>query len=198
MRRYSACEGERRGGVETREVYRASKTGAWRAAVVVTRLALVADEEIFQQLLGFMGVAVLHGVLWPHCWGAAPVARKWDVGGDGACGGGGGGGRGAAPRGIGVRRSAGRGRATGTMQLLQERAVDVLEARAFGEDVGAARAGGVGAADEGGRERRRPAHEGTGEVGADLRNAPTSPPPSEARPGAQRGGCTVRLPEAVV
>ena len=34
--------------------------------VDVTCLALVADEEIFQQLLGFMGVAVLHELLQPH------------------------------------------------------------------------------------------------------------------------------------
>ena len=70
----------------------------------------------------------------------------------------------ADPLGVGARQAG--------EQLLQERAVDVLEARAFGEDVGAARAGGVGAADEGGRQRRRPAHEGTGEIGADLPECP--------------------------
>ena len=45
---------------------RDAKTGTWRAAVAVERLALVADEEIFEQLLGFMGVAVVHQLLQPH------------------------------------------------------------------------------------------------------------------------------------
>ena len=49
------------------------------AAVVVARLALVADEEIFQQFLGFMGVAVLHELLQPH--GEQHLWRgKWEVG----------------------------------------------------------------------------------------------------------------------
>ena len=34
--------------------------------MAVERLALVADEEIFEQLLGFMGVAVLHQLRQPH------------------------------------------------------------------------------------------------------------------------------------
>ncbi len=55
------------------------KKGAWGAAVVVTCLALVADEEIFQQFLGFMGVAVLHELLQPH--GEQHLWRgKWEVG----------------------------------------------------------------------------------------------------------------------
>ena len=46
-------------------------------------LALVADEEIFQQLLSFMGVAVLHELLQPH--GEQHLWRgKWagEVGGE--------------------------------------------------------------------------------------------------------------------
>ena len=86
------------------------------------------------------------------------------------------------------RRSAGRGRATGRKQLLQERAVDVLEARAFGEDVGAA-GRGMGAADGAARERRRQHTKGRRGRRRSSR-APTSPPPS-ARPGAQREGRTV-------
>ena len=62
---------------------RDAKTGAWRAAVAVTRLALVADEEIFQQFLGFMGVAVLHQLL--QAYGEQHLWRgKWagEVGGE--------------------------------------------------------------------------------------------------------------------
>ena len=83
-------------------------------------------------------------------------------------------------------------------QLLQERTVDVLEARALGEDVGAAGAGGVGAADERGRQRRRPAHEGSGEVGADLPERPLRHLLLELAQKLSVEGCTVRLPEAVV
>ena len=93
--------------------------------------------------------------------------------------------------------------------------MDVLETRALGEDVGAAGAGGVGAADEGGRERCGPAHEGTGEVGADLPEVPipsaqraqNSRPTSFrmrasatpfAQPRSSGGTPRIRLPEAVV
>ena len=58
---------------------RDAKTGAWRVAVAVERLALVADEEIFQQLLGFVGVAVLQQLLQPH--GEQHLWRgRWEVG----------------------------------------------------------------------------------------------------------------------
>ena len=85
--------------------------------------------------------------------------------------------RGAAPRGTGCADPLGVG-ARQAGELLQGRTVDVLEARAFGEDVGAA--GLVACARQtSGRQRRRPAHEGSGEVGASSR-APTSPPPSSS------------------
>ena len=46
---------------------------------MVTCLALVADEEVFEQLLGFMGVAVLHQLRQPH--GEQHLWRgKWEVG----------------------------------------------------------------------------------------------------------------------
>ena len=96
----------------------------------------------------------------------------------------------ADPLGVGARQAG--------EQLLQERAVDVLEARAFGEDVGAAGRGGVGAADEGGRERRRPAHEGSGEVGADLPERPLRHLLLKLAQELSVEGRTVRLPEAVV
>ena len=55
------------------------KTGGVEAAVVVTRLALVADEEIFEQFLGFMGVAVVHQLRQPH--GEQHLRRgKWEAG----------------------------------------------------------------------------------------------------------------------
>ena len=51
--------------------------------VAVERLALVADEEIFEQLLGFMGVAVLHQLLQPygeqHLWRGKWGRGKWEV-----------------------------------------------------------------------------------------------------------------------
>ena len=96
----------------------------------------------------------------------------------------------ADPLGVGAREAG--------EQLLQERTVDVLEARALGEDVGAAGRGGVRAADEGGRQRRRPAHEGSGEVGADLPERPLRHLLLELAQELSVEGRTVRLPEAVV
>ena len=96
----------------------------------------------------------------------------------------------ADPLGMGARQAR--------QELLQERTVDVLEARALGEDVGAAGRGGVGAADEGGRERCGPAHEGSGEVGADLPEGPLRHLLLKLPQKLSVEGRTVRLPEAVV
>ena len=169
---------------------------------MVTRLALVADEEIFEQLLGFMGVAVLHQLLQPygeqHLWRGKWGRGKWEVSEEAEvgvvvmaaveqhleaseC---------ADPLGVGARQAG--------QELLQERTVDVLEARALSEDVGAAGAGGVRAADEGGRERCRPAHEGTGEVGADLPERPLRHLLLKLPEKLSVEGRAVRLPEAVV
>ena len=96
----------------------------------------------------------------------------------------------ADPLGVGARQAG--------QELLQERTVDVLEARAFGEDVGAAGRGGVGAADERRRQRRRPAHEGTGEVGADLPERPLGDFFLKLPEKLSVEGRAVRLPESVV
>ena len=96
----------------------------------------------------------------------------------------------ADPLGVGARQAR--------QELLQERTVDVLETRAFGEDVGAAGRGGVGAADERRRQRRRPAHEGSGEVGADLPERPLRHLLLKLAQKLSVEGRTVRLPEAVV
>ena len=105
-------------------------------AVAVPCLALVADEEIFEQLLGFVGVAVLHQLLQPHgeqhLWRGKWGRGKWEVSEEAEVGVVMAAGEqhlqaseGADPLGVGARQAG--------QELLQERTVDVLEARAFGE-----------------------------------------------------------------